>query len=144
AGSELQAASPDGFALVDVVTAVDDVELADDVAVYDLEVEGTHNFAVSSEGPAATSVIVHNSEYLHIDNSACNLASLNLLKFLGDDGSFDVDGFKSAVAVMFTAQEILVGNADYPTEKIGDNSRRFRQLGLGYANLGALLMAKGL
>ena len=84
------------------------------------------------------------SEYMHIDNSACNLASLNLLKFLGDDDVFDVDGFRHAVEVVFTAQEILVGNADYPTEAIGANSRRFRQLGLGYANLGALLMALGL
>ena len=84
------------------------------------------------------------SEYMHIDNSACNLASLNLLKFLGDDDTFDVDGFRHAIEVVFTAQEILVGNADYPTEAIGANSRRFRQLGLGYANLGALLMALGL
>ncbi|HVL28105.1 MAG TPA: LAGLIDADG family homing endonuclease, partial [Acidimicrobiales bacterium] len=84
------------------------------------------------------------SEYMHLDNSACNLASLNLLKFLDGDGRFDVEGFKQAVEVVFTAQEILVGNADYPTEKIAENSRRFRQLGLGYANLGALLMALGL
>ena len=83
------------------------------------------------------------SEYMHLDNSACNLASINLLKYLEDDGSFDVEGFKHTVEVVFTAQEILVGNADYPTEKIGDNSRQFRQLGLGYANLGALLMAQG-
>ncbi|MEY2588704.1 MAG: ribonucleoside-diphosphate reductase alpha chain [Acidimicrobiaceae bacterium] len=86
------------------------------------------------------------SEYMHLDNSACNLASLNLLKFLrdGDDDVFDVEGFKAATEVVFTAQEILVGNADYPTDKIADNSRRFRQLGIGYANLGALLMALGL
>jgi adenosylcobalamin-dependent ribonucleoside-diphosphate reductase len=84
------------------------------------------------------------SEYMHLDNSACNLASLNLLKFLNDDASFDVEAFKGAVEVVFTAQEILVGNADYPTRKIGENTRRFRQLGLGYANLGALLMAQGL
>jgi ribonucleoside-diphosphate reductase alpha chain len=84
------------------------------------------------------------SEYMHIDNSACNLASLNLMKFLDLDGRFDVDGFSSAVEVVFTAQEILVGNADYPTKKIGENSIKFRQLGLGYANLGALLMASGL
>ncbi|HET9058512.1 MAG TPA: vitamin B12-dependent ribonucleotide reductase, partial [Acidimicrobiales bacterium] len=84
------------------------------------------------------------SEYMHIDNSACNLASLNLLTFLEEDGQFDVEGFKAAVEVVFTGQEILVGNADYPTKPIGDNSRRFRQLGLGYANLGALLMAQGL
>ena len=84
------------------------------------------------------------SEYMHIDNSACNLASLNLMKFLESDGRFDVDSFKAAIEVLFTAQEIIVGAADYPTEKIGENSRRFRQLGLGYANLGALLMASGL
>jgi ribonucleotide reductase alpha subunit/intein/homing endonuclease len=84
------------------------------------------------------------SEYMHLDNSACNLASLNLLKFLNDDDSFDVEGFKAAVEVVFTAQEILVGNADYPTAKIAENTRKFRQLGLGYANLGALLMAQGL
>jgi ribonucleoside-diphosphate reductase alpha chain len=84
------------------------------------------------------------SEYMHIDNSACNLASLNLMKFLQDNGQFDVDAFKNAIEVLFTAQEIIVGAADYPTEKIGENSRKFRQLGLGYANLGALLMASGL
>jgi len=84
------------------------------------------------------------SEYMHIDNSACNLASLNLLEFLGPNDEFDVAGFEHAVQVVFTAQEILVGNADYPTDPIGENSRRFRQLGLGYANLGAMLMALGL
>jgi ribonucleoside-diphosphate reductase alpha chain len=84
------------------------------------------------------------SEYMHIDNSACNLASINLMKFLDEDGGFNVDAFKAAVEVMFSAQEILVGAADYPTEKIGENSRKFRQLGLGYANIGALLMASGL
>jgi ribonucleoside-diphosphate reductase alpha chain len=84
------------------------------------------------------------SEYMHLDNSACNLASLNLLEFLEDDGSFDAEGFKAAVEVVFTAQEIIVGNADYPTDKIAENSRRYRELGIGYANLGALLMAQGL
>ena len=91
------------------------------------------------------------SEYVHLDDSACNLASINLLKFLGasdDDtdaiGGFDIDGFCHAIEVVFTAQEILVGNADYPTETIGETTRAFRQLGLGYANLGALLMALGL
>ena len=83
------------------------------------------------------------SEYMHIDNSACNLASLNLLKFLDDNDRFDVEAYRHAVEVMFTAQEILVGRADYPTEKIGENTRKFRQLGIGYANLGALLMALG-
>ena len=92
------------------------------------------------------------SEYMHLDNSACNLASLNLLKFLdlsddvgaGTTDSFDVEGFKRAVEIMFTGQEIIVGRADYPTEAIGDTSRAFRQLGIGYANLGAMLMALGL
>jgi ribonucleoside-diphosphate reductase alpha chain len=84
------------------------------------------------------------SEYMHIDNSACNLASLNLMKFLQENGDFDVDAFKHAIEVLFSAQEIIVGAADYPTEKIAENSRKFRQLGLGYANLGALLMASGL
>ncbi len=84
------------------------------------------------------------SEYMHIDNSACNLASINLLKYLNPDDSFDVEAFRHSVSIVFTAQEILVGNADYPTEKIGENSKKFRQLGIGYANLGALLMAQGL
>jgi ribonucleoside-diphosphate reductase alpha chain len=84
------------------------------------------------------------SEYMHLDNSACNLASLNLLSFLNDDDTFDVEGFKGAVELFFTAQEILVGRADYPTERIGATSRQFRQLGLGYANVGALLMNLGL
>ncbi|MDP7208712.1 MAG: vitamin B12-dependent ribonucleotide reductase [Acidimicrobiales bacterium] len=90
------------------------------------------------------------AEFVHLDNSACNLASLNLLKFLdkGDSssavGGFDIEGFSHAVDVVFTAQEILVGNADYPTESIGENARAFRQLGTGYANLGAMLMALGM
>ncbi|MEY3616242.1 MAG: hypothetical protein RLZZ518_1245, partial [Actinomycetota bacterium] len=84
------------------------------------------------------------SEYMHIDNSACNLSSINLLKYLNDDDTFDVDAYRHTIEVMFTAQEILVGNADYPTEKIAENSRLFRQLGLGYANIGALLMALGM
>src|SRR5438132_10895887 len=84
------------------------------------------------------------SEYMHLDNSACNLASLNLMKFLDADGNFDVRSFRRATEIVFTAQEIIVGESDYPTEKIGQNARAFRQLGLGYANLGALLMARGL
>ena len=83
------------------------------------------------------------SEYMHVDNSACNLASINLMKFLNDDDSFDVGGFMQAVTLLITAQEIIVGNGDYPTAKIAENSHRFRQLGLGYANIGALLMARG-
>ena len=84
------------------------------------------------------------SEYLSLDNSACNLASINLLKFLDPDGSFDIDAFRHTVEIVFTAQEILVGRSDYPTPRITETARAFRQLGLGYANLGALLMALGL
>ena len=84
------------------------------------------------------------SEYMFLDDSACNLASLNLMKFLLPDGRFDTDAFCQAVDVMITAQEILVDNASYPAEKIAQNSHDFRPLGLGYANLGALLMARGL
>jgi ribonucleoside-diphosphate reductase alpha chain len=84
------------------------------------------------------------SEYMHLDNSACNLASLNLMTFLDEDGNFDVADFRHAVEIVFSAQEILVGESSYPTEKIGINARAYRQLGLGYANLGALLMARGL
>jgi ribonucleoside-diphosphate reductase alpha chain len=84
------------------------------------------------------------SEYMHLDNSACNLASINLLKFLNEDGTFDIVGFKRAVDVFILAQEIIVSGSAYPTEKIGENARKFRELGLGFANLGALLMTKGL
>ncbi|MGI8754265.1 MAG: vitamin B12-dependent ribonucleotide reductase [Acidimicrobiales bacterium] len=84
------------------------------------------------------------SEYMHLDNSACNLASLNLMKFLTDQDTFDVEGYRAAVEVMFTGQEIIVGRADYPTGPIGDTSLKFRQLGIGYANIGALLMALGM
>jgi ribonucleoside-diphosphate reductase alpha chain len=115
-------------------------ECADPGLQFDTTINAWHtapnNGRISASNPC--------SEYVHLDNSSCNLASLNLLSFVVSDGSFDVEGFKAAVEVVFTAQEILVGNADYPTEKIGDTTRRFRQLGLGYANLGALLMAEGL
>jgi len=84
------------------------------------------------------------SEYMFLDDTACNLASLNLMKFLGSNGQFDVTAFKHAVDVTITAQEILVDNASYPTPKIAENSHNFRPLGLGYANLGALLMSLAL
>jgi ribonucleoside-diphosphate reductase alpha chain len=84
------------------------------------------------------------SEYMFLDDSACNLASLNLMKFLKSNGEFDVPAYRHAVDVMITAQEILVDNAGYPTEAIARNSHDYRPLGLGYANLGALLMASGL
>src|SRR5688572_24402555 len=88
-------------------------------------------------------VVANCSEYMHVDDSACNLASLNLMKFRRADGTFDTGAFEHAVDVMILAQEILVTPSSYPTEEIGRNARAFRQLGLGYANLGALLMAKG-
>src|SRR5216117_542070 len=84
------------------------------------------------------------SEYLFLDNTACNLASLNLLKFKKADGGFDVERFKAAVRVFITAQEIIVDNASYPIKEIAENSHIFRTLGLGYANLGALIMSYGL
>ncbi len=84
------------------------------------------------------------SEYMHLDNSACNLSSINLLHYLNEDGTFDVESFKHTVEIMFTAQEILVGYSSYPTDKITKNAKAYRELGLGYANLGALLMAQGL
>lgn len=84
------------------------------------------------------------SEYMHIDNSACNLASINLLKLLDDNGVFNVEMYKKIIDTVITAQDILVDNSSYPTEKIGQNAKDFRQLGLGYANLGSLLMTLGL
>jgi ribonucleoside-diphosphate reductase alpha chain len=95
--------------------------------------------------PAAGPIRASNpcSEYMHIDNSPCNLASINLLKFLRDDGTFDTDAFEHTVSVLLLGQAILCVAADYPTTMIGRNARGFRQLGIGYANLGALLMALG-
>src|SRR4051795_9032770 len=84
------------------------------------------------------------SEYMHVDDSACNLASINLMKFRREDGSFDAGEFEHCVDIVFLAQEIVVGPSSYPTEEIGEKAPRFRQLGLGYANLGALLMSDGL
>src|SRR5207247_897564 len=84
------------------------------------------------------------SEYMFLDDTACNLASLNLMKFVRADGEFDTDGFKAACRTLITAQEILVDNASYPTPAIDRNSHDYRPLGLGYANLGVLLMDRGL
>ena len=84
------------------------------------------------------------SEYMHLDNSACNLASINLLKYLKEDGTFDVEAYKHTIELIFTAQEIFVGYSEYPTENITKNAKAYRELGIGYANLGALLMALGL
>jgi ribonucleotide reductase alpha subunit len=117
-------------------------EVLDPVPVFDMEVEDVHNFVVAATD--GYGVVVHNSEYMHVDDSACNLASLNLMKFRRPDGSFDVDSFNHAVDVVFLAQEIIVGPSSYPTEEIGRNARAFRQLGLGYTNLGAYLMSNGM
>ncbi len=84
------------------------------------------------------------SEYMHLNNSACNLASINLLKYLNDDGTYDIEAFKHTVEVIFLAEEILVGYSEYPTEAIDKTAKAYRELGIGYANLGALLMAQGL
>lgn len=84
------------------------------------------------------------SEYMHLDNSSCNLASLNLMKFLNEDGSFAVDNFVKSVELIITAMDISICFADFPTDPIGETTRAYRQLGIGYANLGALLMASGL
>jgi ribonucleoside-diphosphate reductase alpha chain len=123
-----------------VDTTVRLVERSDDGVelTYNLSEPRNHSYV-------ANGLVVRNcSEYLHLDNSACNLASINLLKFLGPDGTFDIDAFRHTVEIVFTAQEILVGRSDYPTPQITETSRAFRQLGLGYSNLGALLMALGL
>ncbi len=115
-------------------------ECADPGMQYDTTINEWHTCPASGRINASNPC----SEYMHLDNSACNLASLNLMKVLDDEGNFDVVAFKHAVEVVFTAQEIIVGNSDYPTESIGRNAKAYRQLGLGYANLGALLMARGL
>jgi ribonucleotide reductase alpha subunit len=126
----------------DAVAAACTIELEEPVLVYDLEAAGEHNFTVASEEHSA--VVVHNSEYMSIDDSACNLASLNLMKFRREDGELDIDAFEHAVDTVFLAQEILVGYSSYPTPEIEGNAKAYRQLGLGYANLGALLMSRGL
>ena len=115
-------------------------DCADPGMQYDTTINDWHT--CPNSGPITASNPC--SEFLHVDNSSCNLASLNLLKFIDEQGHFDVDGYKHAVEIMFLAQEISVGFAAYPTDKITDNSHRMRQLGQGYANLGALLMSEGL
>jgi ribonucleoside-diphosphate reductase alpha chain len=113
---------------------------ADPGVQYDTTINEWHTCPVSGRINASNPC----SEYMHVDDSACNLASLNLMKFRRADGSFDVEAFEHAVDVVILAQEIVVGPSSYPTEEIGKNARAFRQLGMGYANLGALLMANGL
>src|SRR6187551_1925869 len=115
-------------------------ECADPGVQYDTTINSWHTLPNTGRINASNPC----SEYMHIDDSACNLSSLNLMKFRKEDGEFDVEMFEHAVDVMFLAQEILVGYSSYPTPEIGRNAKKFRQLGLGYANLGALLMARGL
>ena len=122
-------------AMTDAVASLD---LLGEEPVYDLTEPATSHFA-------ANGVAVHNcSEYMFLDDSACNLASLNLRKFQNEDGTFDTARYRAAARVFLVAQEILVSNAGYPSRKIAANSHRYRPLGLGFANLGALLMSMGL
>jgi ribonucleoside-diphosphate reductase alpha chain len=109
-----------------------------DEDVFDLTEPVTSHFV-------ANGLVVHNcSEFVFLDDTACNLASINLMKFLRDDGGFDIEGYRHANRVFFLAQEILVDFASYPTERIALRSHQYRPLGLGYANLGTLLMVQGL
>ncbi|MEJ2860347.1 vitamin B12-dependent ribonucleotide reductase [Actinomycetospora flava] len=114
-------------------------ECADPGLQYDDTINDWHTSPESGRITASNPC----SEYLHLDNSSCNLASLNLMKFLDDDNTFRVDDFVRSVELVITAMDISICFADFPTEAIGDTTRAFRQLGIGYANLGALLMATG-
>jgi ribonucleoside-diphosphate reductase alpha chain len=113
---------------------------ADPGVQYDTTINNWHTCPASGRINASNPC----SEYMHVDDSACNLASINLMKFRREDGTFDVERFEHVVDVMLLAQEIIVGPSSYPTEEIGANARAVRQLGLGYANLGALLMSNGM
>ncbi len=122
----------------EMTDAIASIEPLGEEDVFDLTEPVTSHFV-------ANGLVVHNcSEYMHLNDSACNLASLNLMRFVDENGEFDVEAFEHAAAITITAMEILVGFADYPTPKIGKNAHAFRQLGIGFANLGALLMARGL
>src|SRR5712692_2338406 len=105
---------------------------------YNLTEPRNHSYIVNGL------VVANCSEFVFVDDTACNLLSLNLMKFQAEDGTFDVERFSRAVDICFTGQEIIVSNASYPTPAIGKNSEALRPLGLGYANLGALLMSMGL
>ncbi|MCH7523118.1 MAG: vitamin B12-dependent ribonucleotide reductase, partial [Chloroflexi bacterium] len=115
-------------------------ECADPGMQYDTIINDWHTCANSGRINASNPC----SEYMHLDNSACNLSSINLLKLLDEAGEFDIEAYRHTCAVMITAQEIIVSNSSYPTEKIGQNANDYRQLGLGYSNLGALLMSLGI
>jgi ribonucleoside-diphosphate reductase alpha chain len=114
-------------------------ECADPGIQYDGTINDWHTCPESGRITASNPC----SEYMHLDNSSCNLASLNLMKFLREDGTFDAGTFAQAVEIVITAMDISICFADFPTEPIGETTRKFRQLGIGYANLGALLMATG-
>jgi len=121
-----------------LVDRIDSLSFIAEAPVYDLTEPDTHHFV-------AAGIVVHNcSEYMFLDDTACNLSSLNLTKFLNEQGKFDVDGYRHAVDIFFTAQEILVDLSSYPTQGIARNSHDYRPLGLGYANLGTLLMLQGI
>jgi ribonucleoside-diphosphate reductase alpha chain len=113
---------------------------ADPGVQFDTTINNWHTSPVSGRINASNPC----SEYMHVDDSACNLASINLMKFRRADGTLDVDGFEHTVDIVLLAQEIIVGPSSYPTPEIGENARAFRQLGLGYANLGAYLMSNGM
>ena len=118
--------------------AVEGIEFVGEAPVFDLTESQTHHFV-------ANGLVVHNcSEFVFLDDTSCNLASLNLMRFRHPDGTFDVEDYRHALGVTILAQEIIVDNASYPREIIARNSHDFRPLGIGYANLGALLMARGL
>ncbi len=114
-------------------------ECGDPGVQYDTTINNWHTIPLAGRITASNPC----SEYLSIDDSSCNLASINLLHYLKPDRTFDVEGFRHTARTVFLAQEILIDQASYPTEKIGENTRKFRQIGLGYANLGALLMTLG-
>ena len=132
----------DTYEAAEVLTQIADAawRCADPGVQYDTTINNWHTCPNSGRINASNPC----SEYMHVDDSACNLASLNLMKFRREDGTFDTAAFEHAVDVVILAQEIVVGPSSYPTEEIGRNARAFRQLGLGYANLGALLMSNGL
>jgi ribonucleoside-diphosphate reductase alpha chain len=121
-----------------LVDRIESLAFLGEQPVYDLTEPDTHHFV-------AAGLVVHNcSEYMFLDDTACNLSSLNLTKFLDEAGKFDIAGYRHAVDIFFTAQEILVDLSSYPTKGIAQNSHDYRPLGLGYANLGTLLMLQGI
>src|SRR2546426_301255 len=138
AGSRFDSGIPEGTVLVPRTGACARLTHLGDEEVFALNEPRTHHFV-------AGGILVHNcSEYMFLDDTACTLASLNLIKLCNDQGELDVEAYRKAIDTTILAQEIVVDNASYPTQKIADNSHNFRPLGLGYANVGALLMSRGL